>query len=393
MKFLKTLFLGVALLGAVTADEREGDADDEKAASRKYQGGAAKQRLLDCNDVDRKFKLNSDSTSIKVEVESDDDNHKSEKNRKGYKCDSDLDVSLKLSGDDGARTKFSLRAQNGDAKTRFNFDFKIWEVVEFVDSGAPGLDANDTVVQRYTLGAGYHAQGDKPPKQDEPGFETWEPIAKMDVKQNDASSRFTLDGNCTEWLVGTQEKTFGIVGRYCAQKGVTFTKNAAGTEWVNKYNVTKNVTLSYKLNPNIIKFDYLVNHFKYKNNNTKLAISGKMKTKTSFKIRHVGRIVNRAGMDELDLNSGRAGFSWATKVFADGVSVPVIKTDGSKDITGDDEENTYYFTFDKVGKVDNFIWDPEMVGDFGGVDQANSGFAVAPGLVTLFAVALATFYN
>lgn len=350
---------------------------DISRANDKYTG---RQRLLDCNQIPRKIKYEVDTDTIKVEVETQDEFEK-EGPRKGLKCESDLDIRLETKDEDGLDARMSLKAQNGDAKVRFGFRFRIEEIVEFVDSNKaiPGWDANDTTVQTYTVGRGMNKDGKRISRSD-PDAELWNKYNK-----DNKTATFIADPanpGCYSFTADTTKKTFAAIGRFCNKPQVTFTKDS-GREFKDRYNVTRNITLNYKLSPNAVKFDFLVNNFPYLQADTKLAIKGKLITKSNFKIRHIGKVLSRPDQDELDVADGQGGFSWAKTVLADGEKVPVTMTKAATDAANaldNSETDRYYaFTFEKVGKVKNFIWDPEMAGDMGGIGQSSAA-GVAPGL-------------
>lgn len=374
MRVTKALFLCFLFFAVVVrCDKDDSDDDDKKAAATKHGGDKAEQRLLDCNKVGREIEWDVKKDHIKLKVDADKQDRKDYKGHKGLKCDNDLDVKIENSGNDGCKTEFSLRTQNGDAKTRFDFKMRLSEIVEFQDTGPTGWDVNDTVVQTWTIGG---EDGDEWVESDEDTDKTVVP---------DPDNK-----GCYSFGIHTESKIFAAVGRYCNVPGVKFTKDS-GREWVNKYNITRNLTLSYKLDPNVIKFDYLINKFPYQQDDTKLAIVGKLKTKSKFKVRHIGTVYNAKLEDEIDINGGEGGFSWATTAHADGEKVNVLMTKGSLTETGDDSEHKYVWTFDKVGKIDHFIWDPSVVGDFGG--DGTSGVTALVPTLTAAVVALFVLFN
>lgn len=388
MRVLQILFLCVVLFAVAFADHRDVDdvtEEDIKKAKAKYGKGTARQRLLDCNQVKREVEFEVDSYKIKLKVDADKE---ARKEKKGYKCDADLDVLLDTNGDDGLKAKLSLKAVNGDAKIRFGFDFRAFEIVEFVDKGKKGLDGNDTIVQTYTIGSGMNV-GDKKPDKDAAGADRW---AENDKIKNNSIIPDPENEGCYSYSVHTVKKIFAAVARYCKVPQVTFTKDA-GREYVDKYNVTRNLTLSYKLSPNAVKFDFLINEFPFMYRNTKLAILGKLKTKTKFKVRRIGKVVDDKGKDELDVD-GSGGFSWATTAFADGQTIPVLITSGKDDnIVGDDSEHSYAWTFDREGAIKHLIWDPEVVGDMGGIASTSSAASAYPTLLFAVVSLVAVFFN
>mmetsp|Transcript_4538 Transcript_4538/g.8664 ORF Transcript_4538/g.8664 Transcript_4538/m.8664 type:complete len:286 (-) Transcript_4538:92-949(-) len=278
---------------------------------------------------------------------------------------------MKTTKADSLRVYVDLRQQNGDAKARMTYRLKMYQIIEFEETNGNGYDATDTVIQNFTLGTGY----------ENGAAEEWKQLEKY---RNETDGQAPT-GACKSFDMATTANTFVAVGHYCDEAGVSFVKYS-GKEWVDKYNITRNVTLNYKLNPNVIKFDYLINNFQYKSNKSKLAITAKLKTKTKFKIRKLGTVVNRKGFSELDLQSGVGGFSWKDTINADGEDVKVIMSKLEVVEVGEDSDHTYAFTFDKTGPVKNFIWDPEFANDFGGVDSPNGVGALAPSLFSLAAV-------
>lgn len=398
MKFLKFLIFALAitfLFGVVVAD----DDDDDDRSQAKYGGGDAKQRLVDCNRVQRKVEFKEQGDEIELEVEPDSEEESSiddedKKKRKGKKCKSEMNMKLKTNSGDAAKVSVELKSENGDAKAKVKFSLKTERIVEFIDANNNGWDANDTIVQVYEIGTGYQAADGTSAKKDEAGSDPW--IERTKGKwEMDAEDAVTAAGKCREFNATTKEGVFTIVGRYCPHAGIKFTR-ISGVEY-KKNNVTYNVTLSYELNPNTVKFDFLVNGFNYKNDNTKLAVLAKLRTKQSFKIKHIGKVVHNKDLEEVDVDGGAAGISWSKKVYADGQEANVIMTSpdgGCKDAGGDECEHWYYFTFNKTGKVGSFLWDPEVVTDYGGQGaNANAATSAAAPVFSAVVLLAAMFFN
>jgi hypothetical protein len=334
--------------------------------------------------VQREIKVKDSDTEIELDIEADNDEYlkkfddQEKKKRKGYKCKSDMEMRLRTTGDDGAKVSIDLKAENGDAKARFKFSLKVDSIIEFEDAGTAGYD-NETILSTFELGKGYKQADGKSAKKGDVGFEDW---ASAKGKVKDSTGR-------KEFSIATVGDTFRVVGHYCG-KAVAF-KRTSGELFTNKHNLTYNLTIDYKLNPNAAKFDFILNKYQYKSNTSKLAILAKLKTKSKFKVHKIGTVLNEKNKEELDIGSGSGGFSWSKKVFADGVEKDVLITDGQGCNDKNDEcERWYYFTFDHKGKVKNFLWDPEIVGDMGGQEVTSGAGQLAPlfsvftGLVSVF---------
>lgn len=162
------------------------------------------------------------------------------------------------------------------------------------------------------------------------------------------------------------------------------------------------VVTSYSLEANTLKFDYVIKDFPYKQNNTKLAIDSRFKTKAKVR-QYIGQ--SREKVDSADPEEAMSGaqFSWEPTVLTgDGEDVDVLSSEimdvPANSAVGKKEKHREHpgevnqriiWTFNKEGKVSEYVWDPTLEGgtQYGFASGATfSASAAAKATTTLVAL-------
>lgn len=130
-----------------------------------------------------------------------------------------------------------------------------------------------------------------------------------------------------------------------------------------------------------LKIDYAINNFKFMQNDTKLAVEGRFKSKA--KVEYGGKSKMTTEVDTGSNGKANVGFNWLNSVDVDGVEVDLVESaiasvgTADRDSTSEtgEEEFKKYWTINKVGKHKRIVWDPSIGLSDG---TTSSSFLVGP---------------
>merc|ERR1711972_789931 len=148
----------------------------------------------------------------------------------------------------------------------------------------------------------------------------WSPIEEVIDSDNPDVKTFSAK---------TEDGVFEVIGRYSG-KPVDFSK---------QYSVgrsgSSHVTYDYRLEPNKVKFDYIIRDFPFLRNNSMLALDGRFKSKVKAQKSQSYKNMLKAPKDnESDVG---ARFTWAETVNVDGIEKPVFSSLDETTQKDDDE--------------------------------------------------------
>lgn len=300
----------------------------------------------------------------KVKFEEKKDGFEIKAGAEEKKCHDELKFKLKLK--DGAEMHLKIYKRGGPGdRSKFEIKQKVYEVIEFQDENDNNIVEADEIVQKLKIG----------------GYNKW-----SEIKYNETDGVHTVDASA-DW--------FHIQARYSGYP----------KELVKSENRT------YNLHPNAVKVDYIIDGFPYLQDDTKLAVDGRFRTKAKIygKKKYYskkGKKVPGKYVEEIELHGnsteGEGGkFTWARNVTADGNVVAVVSSptedapEDEADKPGKGEKNKrIVWVFDQAGQVEKFVWDPTLTGEEANVyekeedDTSGASSTIPTMAASLFAAAL-----
>lgn len=280
---------------------------------------------------------------------------------------------------EGVSTLLKYNTKESTAlKAKFEWRTKLYSIIEFCDEGTAGYDKDDEVINEIVLG------------------KDWEWLPIEDISE----------GDIKEFKAETDSEnntlpSFKVVGRY---SGVPVQFERGVTTITLKDNTTTevNVTESYSLDPNMIKFDYVISNYVASESNCsdpKLALEGRFRSKAKAK-----SYPDKQYLEAVETTDGAGGqFTWAQTADADGTDVSVLSSTAFE-IPDDDSDGAdpsphknekIFWTFDSDGVPSSIVWDPEVVGVTGasssgdGADADDMSSAAGKSAVAAFVLTAA----